>query len=49
MPVSVSSPSMANSKDFGHIGVSTSRRSNMDPPMSMLSTEHQRYNVQKRV
>ncbi|CBJ28632.1 hypothetical protein Esi_0110_0069 [Ectocarpus siliculosus] len=37
------SPSMAKSKDFGHIGVSTSRRSNMDPPLSPRSTEHQRH------
>lgn len=37
------SPSMAKSKDFGHIGVSTSRRSNMDPPLSPRSSEHQRY------
>ncbi|CAM9848590.1 unnamed protein product [Hapterophycus canaliculatus] len=36
---------MANSKDFGHVGVSTSRRSNMDPPMSPRSTEHQRYST----
>ncbi|CAM9729969.1 unnamed protein product [Scytosiphon promiscuus] len=36
-------PSMAHSRDFGHIGVSTSRRSNMDPPLSSRSTEHQRY------
>ncbi|CAM9755772.1 unnamed protein product, partial [Pylaiella littoralis] len=39
------SPSMANSKDFGYIGVSTSRRSKMDPPMSPKSTEHQRYST----
>ncbi|CAM9879134.1 unnamed protein product, partial [Ectocarpus sp. 12 AP-2014] len=37
------SPSMAKSKDFGHIGVSTSRRSNMDPPLSPRSSEHQRH------
>lgn len=33
---------MANSKEFGFIGVSSSRRSTMDPPMSPRSSEYQR-------
>ncbi|CAM9700584.1 unnamed protein product [Ascophyllum nodosum] len=36
------SPRLSNLKDFGHAGVSRSRRPNMDPPTSPRSSEYQR-------
>eukprot|EP00904_Undaria_pinnatifida_P000438 jgi/Undpi1/10395/HiC_scaffold_29.g12845.m1 len=37
------SPSLASFKEFGETGVSKSRRSTMDPPLSARSSEHQRH------